>query len=123
MHFLWTPKCQSAFVELKRLLTHSPVLSFPDFAEPFILETDAPGAGLRVVLAQKQEDGTVRPIAYASRSLQPHEKNYGITKLERLALFGRSNTYLYGRRCEVYTDHSALTSLLNTPQPSGKLAR
>ena len=77
---------KSAFVELKRLLTHSPVLSFPDFAEPFILETDASGAGLGAVLAQKQEDGTVRPIAYASRSLQPHEKNYGITELEGLGV-------------------------------------
>lgn len=31
--------------------------------------------------------------------------------------------YLYGHTCDVYTDHAALTSLLNTPQPSGKLAR
>ena len=31
--------------------------------------------------------------------------------------------YLYGHKCEVYTDHEALKSLLNTPQPSGKLAR
>ena len=31
--------------------------------------------------------------------------------------------YLYGHRCEVYTDHEALRSLLNTPHPSGKLAR
>ena len=124
--FLWTPKCQSAFVELKRLLTHSPVLSFPDFAEPFILETDASGACLGAVLAQKQEYGTVRPIAYASRSLQQHEKNYGITELEGLGVVlavKHFRPYLYGHRCEVYTDHSALTSLLNTPQPSGKLAR
>ena len=31
--------------------------------------------------------------------------------------------YLYGHRCDVYTDHEALRSLLNTPHPSGKLAR
>ena len=31
--------------------------------------------------------------------------------------------YLYGHHCTVYTDHEALKSLLNTPQPSGKLAR
>ena len=31
--------------------------------------------------------------------------------------------YLYGHHCVVYTDHEALKSLLNTPQPSGKLAR
>ena len=32
-------------------------------------------------------------------------------------------SYLYGHRCDVYTDHEALRSLLNTPHPSGKLAR
>ena len=31
--------------------------------------------------------------------------------------------YLYGHRCQVYTDHEALKSLLNAPHPSGKLAR
>ena len=31
--------------------------------------------------------------------------------------------YLYGHHCDVFTDHEALKSLLNTPHPSGKLAR
>ena len=31
--------------------------------------------------------------------------------------------YLYGHHCEVYTDHEPLIALLNTPHPSGKLAR
>ena len=124
--FIWTKTCQDAFHELKRLLINAPLLVFPDFTRPFVLETDASGAGLRAVLAQKQEDGSVRPIAYASRSLQPHEKNYGITELEGLGVVWavkHFRPYLYGHTCEVYTDHSALTSLLNPPQPSGKLAR
>ena len=111
---------------MKGLLTNSSLLVFPDFTKPFVLETDASGAGLGAVLAQKQEDGSTRPIAYASRSLQPHEKNYGITELEGLGVVWavkHFRPYLYGHSCEVYTDHSALTSLLNTPQPSGKLAR
>ena len=32
-------------------------------------------------------------------------------------------TYLYGHHCDIYTDHKALRSLLNTLHPSGKLAR
>jgi hypothetical protein len=102
------------------------VLGFPDFTKPFVLETDASGAGLGAVLAQKHDDGSIRPIAYASRSLQPHERNYGITELEGLGVVWavkHFRPYLYGHPCEVYTDHSALTSLLNTPQPSGKLTR
>ena len=73
--FVWTSSCQQAFDLLKRLLTEAPVLAYPDFKHDFILETesDASGDGLGVVLAQKL-NGTVRPIAFASRTLQPHEK-------------------------------------------------
>lgn len=124
--FHWTSECQLAFENLRHLLTSSPVLAFPDFGKRFVLETDASGAGLGAVLAQEQADGSVRPITFASRSLQPHEKNYGITELEGLGVVWavkHFRPYLYGHPCDVYTDHEALKSLLNTPQPSGKLAR
>ena len=103
------------------------VFSYPLFGsdQEFILETDASGVGLGAVLSQEQ-DGLVHPIAYASRSLDPHEKNYGITELETLALVWAVKyfrTYILGYRTTVYTDHAACTSLLNSPRPSGKLAR
>ena len=50
------------FEDLKRLLTSSPVLAFPDFTRGFILETDASDTGLGAVLAQEQIDGYVRPL-------------------------------------------------------------
>ena len=83
-----------------------------------MFETDASGAGLGVVLAQKQEEGLVQPIAYVSRTLQPHEKNYGVTELEALGAVWavkHFRPYLYGYSCHLYTDHEALKSLLNTP--------
>ena len=124
--FIWGPECQQAFERLKELLRTPPVLRFPDFTCPFILETDASGTGLGAVLAQEQPDGAVHPIAYASRSLQKHEQNYGITELEALGVVWavkNFRAYLYAHKCTVFTDHEALKSLLNTPQPSGKLAR
>ena len=124
--FIWNPECQQAFEQLKELLRTSPVLCFPNFTRPFILETDASGTGLGAVLAQQQPDGTIHPIAYASRSLQKHERNYGLTELEGLGVVWavkNFRAYLYGHKCTVFTDHEALKSLLNTPQPSGKLAR
>ena len=124
--FVWTPTCQQAFDKLKQLLTNAPVLAFPNFELDFILETDASGDGLGAVLAQKHQDGGIRPVAFASRTLQPHEKNYGATELEALGVVWAAKhfrPYLYGHHCDLYTDHEALKSLLNTPQPSGKLAR
>ena len=126
VQFDWTESCQLAFERLKELLTTSPVLVLPDFERDFLLETDASGQGLGAVLAQRQEDGLVRPIAFASRTLQPHEQNYGITELEGLGVvwaMKHFRHYLYGHKCEVFTDHEALKSLMNTPHPSGKLAR
>ena len=103
-----------------------PVLAYPDFGRDCILETDASGVGLGAVLTQRQDDGSLHPIAFASRTLQPHERNYGISELEALAVVWAVKYfrhYIYGYHCTVYTDHEALKSLLNTPQPLGKLAR
>ena len=65
----------------------APVLSYPCFGtdKELILETDSSGIGLGTVLAE-EHGGQVHPIAYASRSLDPHERNYGISELETLAL-------------------------------------
>lgn len=123
--FVWTSVCEEAFKQLKQLLTEAPVFLYPSFEHDFILEMDASEAGLGAVLAQKM-DGVTRPIAFASRTLEPHERNYGVTELEALGVVWavkHFRPYLYGHRCDVFTDHIALKSLLNTPQPSGKLAR
>ena len=86
--FHWTPECESVFSKLKQLLTTAPVLSYPVFGPQceFILETDASGVGLGAILAQKQVDGSIHPIAYTTRTLDSHERNYGISELETLAL-------------------------------------
>ena len=89
------------------------------------METDASRVGLGAVLAQKQDDNTVQPVAYASRTINKHEANYGITELLLGVVWAVKHfrTYLYGYKCDVYTDHEVLKTLLNTPHPSGKLAR
>ena len=127
-NFIWTEECQQSFDTLKELLTTAPVLAYPCFGqgEEFVLETDASLEGLGAILSQKQEDGSIHPLAYASRSLQPHERNYCITELETLGLVWAVKyfrAYLLGHHTMVLTDHSACTSLLNTPKPSAKLAR
>ena len=124
--FQWNDKCSDAFQKLKELLTNAPLLIFPKFDREFYLETNASILGLGAVLAQKNEADLFAPIAFASRSLQKHEKNYCSTELEALAVVWavrHFRPYLYGHTCHLFTDHMALKSLLNTPHPSGKLAR
>ena len=107
-------------------MINAPVLAFPNFDQEFILETDASGVGLGVVLSPKQQDGTVRPIAYGSQTLQQHEKKYGATELEALGVVWAVkyfHHFLYGHYCHVCTDHEPLKSLMNTLHPSGKLVR
>ena len=97
--FEWSGDCQQAFDQLKQLLTTAPVMILPDFEKEFLLETDASGLGLGAVLAQKQDDRLVRPIAFASPTLLPHEKNYRSTELEALAVVWavkHYRHYLYG---------------------------
>ena len=64
--FVWSKECQEGFDALKHALTTAPVLAYPDYTQPFILETDASLKGLGAVLSQKGKDGEVRVIAYAS---------------------------------------------------------
>ena len=81
-----TPEVENAFQVLKEACLKAPILSFPDFTKPFLLETDASGKGLGAVLSQKQEDGRYHPIAYASRVMTTTEQRYHSNKKEFLAL-------------------------------------
>ena len=74
------------FEQLKQACMNSPVLAFAEYIKDFLLETDASKEGLGAVLSQKQEDGWFHLVAYGSRVLSTHKKNYHSTKLEFLAL-------------------------------------
>ena len=84
--FNWTRECEQSFLQLKEKLTSSPVLAFPNFNRTFVLDTDASNTGIGAVLSQMQEDGSEKVIAYASRLLGKHEKQYCVTRRELLAV-------------------------------------
>ena len=102
------------------------MLAYPSFDRDFTLETDASLQGLGAVLSQKQEDGKLHPIAFASRALSTAEKNYSITELDTLAVvwaISHFHSYVNGNPVTVLTDHSAVKSVLETSNPTGKHAR
>ena len=113
--FQWTPACQEGFDQLKKALTEAPVLAYPDYSKPFILETDASLKGLGAVLSQKGDDNEIRVVAYASRSLRPSEKSmrdYSSAKIELMALkwsvCDKFKDYLLGSKFTVFTDNNPL---------------
>ena len=85
-HVDLSPEALEAFDHLKAACLQAPILAFPDFDKPFILETDASGKGLGAVLPQKQADGRYHPIAYASHVMNETEQRYHSNKQEFLAL-------------------------------------
>ena len=112
----WTEAADSAFEHLKKLCTSTPILAYPDYKLPFVLHTDSSSEGLGAVLYQKQ-NGKLRVIAYASRSVSKSESHYPAHKLEFLALkwavCEKFHEYLYGSNMfEVYTDNNPLTYVL-----------
>ena len=113
------PEAREVVRTLKEKILTLPLLVFPDFTKPFLLEMDASKEGLGAVLSQKQDDGRFHPVTFSSCSLTPAEKNYHSSKLEFLALkwgvMEHFREYLAYALFMVKTDNNLLTYVLTTP--------
>ena len=95
-----------SFLEVKTKLTSAPVLTLPLGTERFAIYSDASKLGLGCMLMQHG-----RVIAYASRQLRIHERNYPTHDLELAAVIFALKIwrqYLYGVSCDIFTDHKSL---------------
>ncbi|GJX93526.1 putative reverse transcriptase domain-containing protein [Tanacetum coccineum] len=110
----WIPKGdkeEAAFQLIKQKLCSAPILALPKGSEDFIVYYDALIKGLGVVLMQRE-----KVIAYASRQLKFHEKNYTTHDLELGAVVFALKIwrhYLYRTKCTVFTDHKSLQHILD----------
>ncbi|GKA41510.1 putative reverse transcriptase domain-containing protein, partial [Tanacetum coccineum] len=101
----------TAFQLIKQKLCSAPILALPKGSENFIVYCDASHKGLGAVLMQNE-----KVIAYASRQLKIHEKNYTTHDLElRAVVFALKmwRHYLYGMRYTVFIDHKSLQHILD----------
>ncbi|GJU53081.1 putative reverse transcriptase domain-containing protein [Tanacetum coccineum] len=104
-------KITKLMTKLTQKKINAPILALPEGNEDFIAYCDASIKGLGAVLMQRE-----KVIAYASRQLKIHEKNYTTHDLELGAVVFALKIwrhYLYGTKCTVFTDHKSLQHILD----------
>ncbi|GJS27226.1 putative reverse transcriptase domain-containing protein [Tanacetum coccineum] len=109
--YVWGVEQEEAFQTLKNNLCEAPILSLPDGVEDFVVYCDASNQGLGCVLMQRN-----KVIAYASRQLKIHEKNYTTHDLELGAVVFDLKiwrNYLYCTKSVIYTDHKSLQHIFD----------
>ena len=104
--FSWLPEHGTAFQILKEALCTPQTLAYDNFNKPFILHA----------ILYQESDGKGNPVAFASRTLSPSERNYPSHKLEFLSLkwavCEKLKDYLYGAKFTVRTDNNPLLYIL-----------
>ncbi|GJY17322.1 putative reverse transcriptase domain-containing protein [Tanacetum coccineum] len=109
--FEWGDKQETLFQLIKQKLCSALILALPEGSEDFIVYCDASIKGLGVVLMQRE-----KVIAYASRQLKIHEKNYTTHDFEHGAVVFTLKIwrhYMHGTKCMVFIDHKSLQHILN----------
>ncbi|GJX82551.1 putative reverse transcriptase domain-containing protein [Tanacetum coccineum] len=102
---------KSAFQLIKQKLYSGPILALPKGSKDFMVYCDASHKGLGAVLMRKE-----KVMAYTSRQLKVHEKNYTTHDLELGSVVFALKIwrhYLYGTKCTVFTDHKSLQHILD----------
>ncbi|GJR60933.1 reverse transcriptase domain-containing protein [Tanacetum coccineum] len=113
--FDFSDDCKKAFNILKEKLTTVPIIISLDWNIPFELMCDASDFAVGAVLGQRI-DGKIKPIDYASKTLNNAQEHYTTTEKELLAVvfsFDKFRQYLVLSKTIVYTDHSTLKYLLS----------
>nr|GEX00089.1 reverse transcriptase domain-containing protein [Tanacetum cinerariifolium] len=129
--FDWGDKDEVTFQLIKQKLCSAPILALPKGSEDFVVYCDALHKGLGAVLMQRE-----KVIAYASRQLKIHEKNYTThdfgtwigcvcsKNLETLFVWNQVTrrdsvrsqdleTLPYGTKCTMFTDHKSLQHIID----------
>ena len=122
----WSEECMQAFNLAKEKLVSSNVLVHYDPKLPIKVAGDASAYGVGAVLSHVMEDGSERPISFASCTLTTSERNnYAQVEKEALSLIfavKKFYSYLYRQRFTIVTDHKNLTAILGPKKGTPPLA-
>lgn len=118
--FVWGSEQANAFMKMKSTILSAPVLVFPDFDKPKMLEADSSKFASGGVLSQLMDDGKWHPIAFLSKGYTEAERNYDIYDRELLAIIRCLKAWRHllegsNHPINVLTDHQNL-SYFKEPQ-------
>lgn len=123
--FSWYSECDKSFLQLKKVLTKTPILRGLNWGFPFHIHIDASDYAIRVVLGEK-EGAIEHAIYFISKNLQGEKFNYTMSEKDSLAIIYMLNKfrhYITGYEIFVHTDHSTIKYLMNKPVISGRVAK
>lgn len=125
----WGESENTAFETLKKAFTTAPILRIPDDTNPFRLSTDASNFAVGAVLSQLEPtDMLWHPVAFYSKSLNEHERNYEIYDKELLAIIRALEEYRHyleghPKSFEIWSDHQNLTYFKSAQKITRRQAR
>ncbi|XP_055699702.1 uncharacterized protein K02A2.6-like [Phlebotomus papatasi] len=115
----WEEEHQQAIDKLKNQLMSAQILMHYKMDLPLILCCDSSPYGVGAVLAHVTPEGE-RPIAYFSRTLNQHQRNYAQIDKEALSIVTavkNFHQYICGRKIKIFTDHRPLLGIFNPKKP------
>lgn len=120
------PFQQAAFARLLEVLSSAPLLWFPNLSKLFYIKTDASQVGIGAALTQEVEPSTRLPVAFASSSFQPAERQYSTTYREGLAVVWAVwyfQSYILGMTFVIITNHASLRALRTKENLKGRMLK
>nr|CAI5851190.1 unnamed protein product [Callosobruchus analis] len=109
--FSWTSDHEKELLNLKSLITSSPILRIFDTSLPIVIQCDASSEALGCCILQEGH-----PVAFASRCLTESEKRWAQIEKELASIvfcFEKFHNYLYGFDVTVQTDHKPLVAIFS----------
>jgi len=125
--FIWTEDHDKDFDRLKKAMTSAPVfIHVPNWNEKIVLLTDGSRHGCGYIIANEDDKGVQKVIAYGGRQWTKHESMWSTTEFEMASILYALETnsqYFIGRRFKIYTDHISNTWVQNLKFSQGRLHR
>ncbi|XP_037932566.1 uncharacterized protein K02A2.6-like [Teleopsis dalmanni] len=114
--FRWGTEQNRAFMQLKNLIIKATELAHYREDLQLHVAADASSYGIGAVLSHILADGSEKPIAFASKTLDQHQVKYSQIEKEALAIVfavQRFHQYIYSRKFILVTDHKPLVSIFH----------